>query len=94
MNMRAGYATVYPGPPTWEPVETLRACSFKMPRRFLVGRSLPGEVYVAVAWLQLDGQWSYDENGQQALAWNPLYMSTAPSDPPWPPPDHPDMIKP
>lgn len=98
--MRDGRATVYGGPPTWDPIEILRAYQFKAARIFLVGRSLPGnpttgiepESRMAVAWLQTAGQWTHDEAGRQSLGWEPLYIAIAPVYPPWPPQDHSDVV--
>lgn len=89
MNMmREGKATVYAGPPTWDPIEILRGYKFSAPRLFLVGRCLPGVELMAVAWLQPDGRWTHDKFGIQMVEWDPLYFAEAPAWPVWPPPDH------
>lgn len=72
---RGGGMTVYDGPPTWEPIETLRAYKFQTARMFLVGRCLPGnhaigikqENRMAVAWLQpsLEGSHLTDYSSDQ-----------------------------
>ena len=99
--MRHGRATVYGGPPTWDPVETLLGLKFSSPMRFLVGRCLPGnptlaidsEELMAVSWLQIDGRWTHDEAGREALGWEPLYYAMAPAVPPWPPREHPAVVR-